>query len=464
MENVESKKVSQEEEAVFEGVPRIIEKPIYRISERPKTWYETLIYGWQTTVVDFTPFIWATAFVTLAGAANSLIAPMISACFFAMFVATMLQTTIGSRLPIIQGPSAVIVFAMAGVAKTYGMPAVWGAVFIGALIEFFVGFSTILRYLRKLLPMYLVGAIITTIGIMVSGVAIIWVFGKGDPLSIALGLLTLLLAIYMKFRCPNLLGGLLEKGFVLFSVLIIGVGVGSLTGSMNWSPVIKAKWIGFPSVLPFGGPGFGWSFSVGAIVAVFAGYLASMIESIGDYAATSAIADEKFVVRHMNRGIMSEGLGCVVAPFFGAIPMTSYSQNIGIIAATRVASRFVIQVAAIFFLLYSICPKLAALLAAIPRGATGGCLIVIAALITSNGINLMTAMPIDTRRGTIIGTTLGLAIGLPVYTQHSIPEWTNALHPFLKVAFTNSVVIAVIWGLFITWLLEYVFKDKKTAT
>jgi len=204
------------DEAVFETVPRTIVKPIYRIDERPKTWWETIIYGWQTTIVDFTPFIWATALVTVAGAPTAWIAPMISACFFAMFIATMLQSTIGSRLPIVQGPSAVIVFAMGGVGRTFGLPAMWGAAFIAAILEFFVGASRILGYLRKMLPMTLLGIIITTIGIMVSGVAIIWIFGKGNITSIVLGFLTVLVAVFLKFRCANLFGGLFEKGFVLF--------------------------------------------------------------------------------------------------------------------------------------------------------------------------------------------------------------------------------------------------------
>ena len=167
-----SRAFGREDEAVFETVPRTIVKPIYRIEERPKTWWETIVYGWQTTVVDFTPFIWATALVTVSGAQSSLIAPMISACFLAMFVATMIQTTIGSRLPIVQGPSALLVFAMAGVAKTFGFPAMWGAAFVGAIIEFLIGASRILGYLRKLLPMVLLGIIITTMPTLFSRAAL----------------------------------------------------------------------------------------------------------------------------------------------------------------------------------------------------------------------------------------------------------------------------------------------------
>lgn len=452
---------NSQDEPVFETVPKTIVEPIYRVNERPKTWWETILYGWQTTVVDFTPFIWATALVTVSGAPATWITPMISACFFAMFIATMIQTTIGNRLPIVQGPSAIIVFAMAGVAKTFGFPAMWGAALVGALIEAFIGTTRILGYLRKLLPMYLLGIIVTIIGTIVAGVAIVWVFGKGDITSIVLGLLTFFVAMILKFKFGRAFGGFFEKGFVLFSLLIVGVGLGSVTGNMDWSGVAKASWFGFPQIFPYGGPGFGWTISIGAIIGVFVGYVASIVESIGHYAAISAIAGEKYVVRHMNRGIMAEGIGCAITPFFGAIPMTSYSQNIGLIAATRVASRFVIQVAAFFLLLYALCPKLAALLAAIPRGATGGCLILIASLITAQGINLMVSEPIDTRRGVIIGTTIGLALGLPVYAKYQIAQWTNSLHPFAKMAVTDSIFIALVWGLLVTWVLQGPLGEKK---
>ena len=82
-----------------------------------------------------------------------------------------------------------------------------------------------------------------------------------------------------------------------------------------------------------------------------------MVESLGDYAATAAVAGEPYTVRHMNRGIFAEGMGSALAACFGGLLCTSYTQNIGIIAATRVASRVVVQVAAVVLLLYGLSPK-----------------------------------------------------------------------------------------------------------
>ncbi|NIR66244.1 MAG: xanthine permease, partial [Aliifodinibius sp.] len=68
------------------------------------------------------------------------------------------------------------------------------------------------------------------------------------------------------------------------------------------------------------------------ILTIFVGYLGSMVESLGDYAATCAVSGETYKVGHMNKGIFAEGLGSMVAAMFGGLPCTSYTQNIGIIA------------------------------------------------------------------------------------------------------------------------------------
>ena len=85
----------------------------------------------------------------------------------------------------------------------------------------------------------------------------------------------------------------------------------------QWSLVAEKAWFEFPKLFPYGGPGFGWKFGVAAILGILAGYLGSMVESLGDYAATCAVSGEIYIVKHMNKGIFAEGLGSVVASMFG---------------------------------------------------------------------------------------------------------------------------------------------------
>ena len=91
----------------------------------------------------------------------------------------------------------------------------------------------------------------------------------------------------------------------------------------------------------------------------------------------------------MNRGIFAEGLGSAIASFLGGLPCTSYTQNIGIIATTRVASRFVVQIAAVILILYGLCPKFGALLVAMPRAVLGGVFVIVCGMIAVSGIKLL---------------------------------------------------------------------------
>ena len=91
-----------------------------------------------------------------------------------------------------------------------------------------------------------------------------------------------------------------------------------------------------------------------------------------------AVSGEIHKVRHMNRGIAAEGFGCLIASLFGGIPVTSYTQNIGVIATTRIASRFVVQIAALILMLYGLSPKVGAPLGGNSEigdrdGLLGGC-------------------------------------------------------------------------------------------
>jgi uracil permease len=232
---------------------------------------------------------------------------------------------------------------------------------------------------------------------------------------------------------------------------------------VNWELIHSRPWFAFPKLFPYGGPGFGWSFAAGAIFGVLAGYLGSMVESIGDYAATCAVSGETFKVRHMNRGILSEGVGCVIASLLGGLPVTSYTQNIGVIASTRIASRFVVQVAACFLILYGLSPKFGALLAVIPRPVMGGVFMLVCGSIVISGMKLINSAPKTEGNGILVGLTLLLAIGLPVYAKASLGEWMSTVTPFVRMLFTNTVVIAVIVGILLNIIINHVVAKGDKA-
>ena len=170
-----------------------------------------------------------------------------------------------------------------------------------------------------------------TFGYVAARIAVQWTFSSQDAKSLIMAAVAFLLALVLKFRGGK---GLLSQGFILITVIIVGVVGASALGVFNWEAVHNAPWFALPKLFPYTGlegqSGSTIAFVGAAIVGGFSGYIASMFESVGDYAATCAACDEVYRIKHIDRGIFAEGLGCVISAFFGGLPCTSYTQNIGI--------------------------------------------------------------------------------------------------------------------------------------
>jgi len=429
---------------VWERVPVVVE-PHFRIDERPDRWWETLLYGWQHTLVDISPFVLPLAVAAAIGLSPDEEASLINFGLFAMGIATLIQTTIGNRLPIIQGPSATLAGTLAPVASQLGAGAMWGAAFMGGLAEMALGAGRGLSVLRRFFPPVVAGVVVITISFALGQVAVRLAVGNGEPLNLALALTVLGLVALLQLRFRAVLGGILSRGAIFIAIWGIGIGLAGALGQVDWALVGRKEWIAWPALFPWGGPGFGWTFVGAAFLAVLVGYFGSMVESLGDYAATCAVAGERYTVRHMNRGIFAEGLGSALAAVLGGLPCTSYTQNVGIIAATRVASRTVVQVAAFILILYGLSPKFGALLVAMPRSVLGGVFVLVCGMIAISGIRLLGAARKTTGSLLVVGLTLVAAVGVPAYARFGPGEvWLGGLPLLLRLTLTNPVVLAVV--------------------
>lgn len=454
----------QPELPIFEEQPKSNIEITIGIEDIPKPWWKSVYFALQITLVDFTPFMWTAGFAALAGITEpSFIPTMLCACFFCMGICTFIQTIIGNRLPIVQGASSALMSSMGNIAAVYGLPAVWGASLVGGFIEFALGATRLMSKIRKLLPPVVVGAVVTSIGFVAARIAVQWTFSNTDPLYMVLAMISFILALILKFKGK----GIISQGFILITVIIMGVIVSSLLGIFDWNAVMDAPWFAFPKLFPFTGlegqSGKTISFVGAAIIGGFSGYLGSMFESVGDYAATCAACDEVYRVKHIDKGIMAEGLGCMVTAFFGGLPCTSYTQNIGIVAATGVASRRVTQVAGILFLLYGLCPKMAYVLSGIPRPIIGAVFLVSAASIMFSGVDSIVSSERTLKNTIIAGTTISLSVMLPYHCASTYKVWAESLPPFINMICTSTVFIAVIAGVSLNLLLNHVLKDKETA-
>lgn len=377
------------------------------------------------------------------GASDAQVAQLISTIFLVSGIATLLQTTFGSRLPIVQGGTfsflgpAIAVCGMASLANEgfeVRMQHVQGAVIAGACFEMLIGFTGLMgRALRFVTPV----TIAPTIALI--GLAL---FKFGAPLAGAhwgIGALTIVLLI--------LFSQYLHKTHRIFSLfpILLGLLLAWLTATIctwiGWFPqghaahvsfdtVGQAPWFKVPTPFQWGMPAFG----LAAIVGMLAGYAASMVESTGDYYAAARMSEAPPPnARTVNRGIGFEGIGCLIAGIFGTgNGTTSYSENIGAIGLTGVGSRKVIQTAAVLMLGLAVFGKFGALFTSIPSPIVGGMYCVMFAMIAGVGLSNLQFIDLNSSRNHfIIGFALFLGLSLPEYVGPNTEAIQALFHPSL---------------------------------
>ncbi|HVS03262.1 MAG TPA: solute carrier family 23 protein [Thermoanaerobaculia bacterium] len=427
-------------------------EPHYAIDDVPPL-AETALYAWQHTLVDVSPFVLPLVVARAIGYDDAAAAAMVSACLALMGLFTFVNATWGHRLPSVMGPSATMTAAMASVGSVFGAPAMWGAAAVGGLVEAAVGASGALGALRRFLPPHVCGLVVLTIGLTLGRVAAGWVFADPRPEMLGLGLATAASIVALTVAGGRFGLGVLARGAIVVSLLLWGVVAAVGLGLADFTPLAAAPWLALPRLMPFGGPGLGWALTAGALFGILAGYVGSIAESIGDYAGTCAVSRVTYTVRHMRRGITVEGLASAVAPLFGAIPLTTYSQNTGVIATTRVASRRVVQVAAGILLLYGLCPKVAALLLVLPRPVVGVVFMVVCGMIAVAGVRLLACGVKDEAWLLTTALTLAVALTVPVVAPAQ-GEWFAGLHPFARLFLGNAVVLATVLAVGLNALLR----------
>lgn len=363
------------------------------------------------------------------------IALLISSVMLCSGVATFIQATFGSRLPIIQGISFSFIAAFFGIIAVVGRPEgdggmggdgtmmmqyIAGAVMVGALIEMLIGFSGLMGWLRKLLSPVVVGPVIMLIGLAL--------FQHGAPkagsdwsisgLTIVLIILfSLVLARHNRmFRLFPILSAIVIVVTLCWILTALGVYEAGDPSYVNLSAIESSPWIRTdPSQVffPWGLP----KFHIGFILAVFAGYLASMIESFGDYHACSHMAGGGDPTpKQISRGIGCEGIGCFLTGVFGGFSSTSYSENIGLVGLTKVGSRYVVQIGAVILILLGFFGKFGAFAAAIPGPVVGGLYCAMFGLIAAVGVQQLAKCDLNSDRNLFIaGFSLFMGLSVPAY-------------------------------------------------
>lgn len=395
---------------------------------------QSIVLGLQHVLamdVYVPPFIIATALSMSSAHA----AGLIQSTFLGAGIASLIQVLFFLKLPVCQGPSFVPIGAIVGIyLAAHGMDSVLGASAVGAIAVILLGMTGIYKTIvRKFIPSIVSGTIIMIVGLTLLPSAFtsnIYVSSKQLSVNQNIMLAAITAAILILFSMLGVYYPRLGKIFRISSV-IIALASGSLIayfmGGLDLKPVAEASFFSLPHVALLH---FGLHFDPSAILTMLIIYLVLLAETTGTWYAVSSVIERPLDDEQINRGVIGEGIGCLIAALVGTTPVTGYSTNAGVISITGVASRKVFVMASAWFVVLSFLGKLATLINVIPSAVIGGVFSVVCVIIMLSGFRVIKNEDFSERELYIIGVPLIVAIGIlfmPAEVKKSAPQLVQYL-------------------------------------
>ncbi len=340
---------------------------------------------------------------------------------------------IGSGLPVVMGISFTFVSVFCFIGPTYGYNAIVGAVIVGGIIEGLLGLFA--KYWIKLIQPIVAASVVTAIGFSLLSVGASS-FGGGSGAenfgsvnNWILGSITLLCCILF-----NIFARSYWKQLSVLFGLVVGYIVAIFMGMVDFSSLAGTSIIALPRLMPFAP-----EFNLNAIVSVTLIFLVSATETIGDTSALAVSGLGRNVTAKETAGSLAcDGFISALSGVFGCLPITSFSQNIGLVAMTKVVNRFTIATGAAIMILAGIFPIFGALLATLPDAVLGGCTIMMFGTIVISGLQMIGNCGYTQRNVTIAALSLSIGIG---FTQ--VPEIFAIFPQIVQNVFAENCVAVV---------------------
>ncbi|WP_336037922.1 uracil-xanthine permease family protein [Halobacterium yunchengense] len=420
----------------------------YGIEDKPPL-LQSIFLGTQhwLTMVGSTiaiPFVLAGAL----GFDGAQTAQLIGTFFVVSGVATLAQTTVGNKYPIVQGgtfsmlgPALAIITVLGGAdggaSSTEMMRELQGAIIIAGGVEVLIGYFGLFGRLKEYIGPLVISVVIALIGLALIDVPQIVSASQNWYLA---GLTLVLIVLFSQYidsysrlfkLFPVLLG--LGGAYLLAAVLSVAGVVDIVSfGAIGEAPPVR-------DITPFqwGTPLFTPSFSAGMI----AGMLASAIESFGDYHSVARMAGEGAPNKQrVNHGLGMEGLGNVFAGIMGTgNGSTSYTENIGAIGITGVASRYVVQIGAVVMILVGYVGYFGAFVVTIPNAIVGGLFLAMFAQIVGVGLSQLQHVDLNQNRNVFV-------LGFGLFAGLSIPLYASNVESF-EAGFSQIPVLGSVLGI-----------------
>lgn len=358
------------------------------------------------------------------------------------------------KIPAYMGSSFSFIVPMIALMKTVGYPGIaQGTIAVGcvylvvSLVVSMIGAD----WIDRLLPPVIVGPIIMVIGLSLAGTAAkdatINAAGHYDLKFFVVALLTLLVTIAFN---------MFMKGFLGLIPILLGIVVGYviavLFGIVDFTPVLHAHWLSLPAFqIPFVNykPKLYW----GAILSMAPIAFVTMTEHMGHIMVLNQLTERNFFKDPgLNHTLAGDGTASIIAGFVGGPPVTSYGENIGVLAITKVHSVYVLAGAALFAIIFGFIGKLSALIETIPKPVIGGISFLLFGVIASSGLRVLidNRVNFDKKRNLMIASVI-LVIGIG-----------NAYLQLGQYQFSGLAVAAVL-GIILNLILPKEARSEREA-
>ncbi|PON65828.1 Nucleobase-ascorbate transporter [Parasponia andersonii] len=459
-------------------------------------WPEAILLGFQHFLVMLgTAVFIPTILVPLMGGGNVEKAEVIETVLLVTGINTLLQTLVGTRLPVVMGSSYASIIPAISIAfsrrfSVYANPrqrfrqsmrAVQGALIIASFLQILFGFFGFVRIFARFLSPLAAVPLVTLTGL--------GLFALGFPQlarCIEIGLPALIIVVLLSQYLPSYVRSkrrVFDRYAVLFSVAFVWAYAEILTvaGAYDNRPpntqfscrtdrsglISAAPWLRVPYPFQWGRP----SFNAGDAFAMVAASFVALVESIGTFIAASRYGSATIPPPSvLSRGVGWQGVGTLLNGLFGAGNVCSASvENAGLLGLTRVGSRRVVQISALFMIFFSILGKFGAVLASIPLPIVAALYCVLFAYVASAGLAfLQFCNPNSFRTKFIIGFSLFMGLSVPQYfNQYLIISGHGPVHTGLtsfnnvvQVIFSSAATVAIM----VAFLLDCTHSCMDSVT
>ncbi|OOM14425.1 nucleobase:cation symporter-2 family protein [Clostridium saccharobutylicum] len=383
---------------------------------------------------------------------------LVAADLFTCGIATLLQAIgigsyVGIKLPAILGCTFAAVGPLIIIGKNLGMETAYGSIMVAAIIVVLVAplYGKILRFF----PTVVTGTVVTMIGLSLVNVGI-QSAGGGSGAKDFGSMPNLLLAAFVMIVV--LISNKFLKGFFqaisVLNGIILGTIVAAFMGKVDFSIVANAKWISIVHPFNFGLP----KFDLGSIIMMTFVMLTVMIESTGTFIGISNVCEKKLTEKDIVRGLRAEGIATLLGGIFNSFPYTTFNQNLGLLALSKVKSRYVVIASGAILVALGLIPKFAALATIIPQPVIGGATTIMFAMVAVAGIQMLSS--VDFNKSTnmmVVACSIGLGLGIT-----AVPDLLAQTPTIFKSIFSSGIVTTSVVAVVLNAFLNYDNKDANS--